>query len=73
MASAATMPGKYKVRGFFTKFILKKIFLSYLPPETLRKCKHGFTPPVNPWFRNKLNGFVKDVLFDSRARLPRLV
>ncbi len=65
---AATIPAKYKVRGLSTKSILKKAFLSCLPPQTLRKRKHGFTPPVDPWFRNKLNGFVKDVLFDSRAR-----
>jgi asparagine synthase (glutamine-hydrolysing) len=65
---AATIPAKYKVRGFSTKSILKKAFASYLPPETLQKRKHGFTPPVNFWFRNTLNGFVKDVLFDSRAR-----
>jgi len=65
---AATIPAKYKVRGFSTKRILKEAFRSQLPAETLRKRKHGFTPPVKPWFRNKLNGFVKEVLFDPRAR-----
>jgi len=65
---AATIPAKYKVRGFSTKCILKEAFRSQLPAETLRKRKHGFTPPVKPWFRNKLNGFVKEVLFDPRAR-----
>ena len=65
---AATIPAKYKVSGFSTKCILKEAFRSQLPAETLRKRKHGFTPPVKPWFRNKLNGFVKEVLFDPRAR-----
>jgi asparagine synthase (glutamine-hydrolysing) len=65
---AAMIPAKYKVNGFSTKRILKTAFSSQLPAETLRKRKHGFTPPVNPWFRNKLQGFVKEVLFDPRAR-----
>ncbi len=65
---AATIPAEYKVRGFSTKHILKKAFSSRLPAETLRKRKHGFTPPVNPWFRNNLRGFVEEVLFDQRAR-----
>ena len=65
---AARIPAKYKVRGFSTKYILKKAFLSQLPAETLRKRKHGFTPPFDPWFRGKLKGFVKEVLFDQQAR-----
>lgn len=65
---AATIPTKYKISGFSTKGILKKPFTSLLPAETLRKRKHGFTPPFEPWFRDKLKGFVKEVLFDQRAR-----
>jgi len=65
---AATIPAKYKVRWFGTKAILKQSFKSLLPPETLRKRKHGFTPPVDTWFRNTLNSFVADIIFDSRAR-----
>ncbi|MFC1948485.1 asparagine synthase (glutamine-hydrolyzing) [Chloroflexota bacterium] len=65
---AATIPAKYKVRWFGTKTILKQSFKSLLPPETLRKRKHGFTPPVGPWFRNTLNSFVADIIFDSRAK-----
>ncbi len=65
---AATIPARYKVRGFSTKYILKKAFSSRLPPETLRKRKHGFTPPFEPWFRDKLKGFVKDILFDPQTR-----
>jgi asparagine synthase (glutamine-hydrolysing) len=65
---AAMIPAKYKIRGFSTKYILKKAFHSQLPAETLRKRKHGFTPPVSPWFRDKMKGFVQEVLFDPRAR-----
>ncbi len=65
---AATIPAKYKVRGFSTKYILKKAFFSHLPTETLRKRKHGFDPPLEIWFRDNLKGFIKEVLFDPRAR-----
>ena len=59
---------KYKVKGFSTKCILKRALFSWLPTETLQKHKHSFTPPLDPWFRNKLNGFVKEIVFDSQAR-----
>lgn len=65
---AATIPAKYKVRGFSTKHLLKNTFRYQLPVETLQKRKHGFTPPVSPWFRDNLKGFVRDVLFDPMAR-----
>jgi asparagine synthase (glutamine-hydrolysing) len=65
---AAMIPTKYKIRGFSTKYILKKAFLSYLPTETLRKRKHGFDPPLEIWFRDNLKGFIKEVLFDPQAR-----
>lgn len=64
---AATIPAKYKVRGLSTKCILKKAFLSQLPEETLRKRKHGFEVPLNPWIAKKLR-FVPEILFDHRAR-----
>jgi len=64
----ATIPAKYKVRGLATKYILKKAFASQLPDKTLRKGKHGFAVPLEPWLVNKLGGFVQEVLFDERAR-----
>lgn len=65
---AAKIPSKYKISGVSTKRILKSTFLNSLPAQTLQKRKHGFTPPFDPWFRGKLNTFIKEVVLDSRAR-----
>ena len=65
---AATVPTKYKIKGFYTKRIFKQAFHSRLPVETLKKPKHGFDPPLQFWFRDNLKGFVKEVLFNPRAR-----
>jgi asparagine synthase (glutamine-hydrolysing) len=65
---AARIPVKYKIRGFATKCILKKAFASQLPAAILRKRKHGFTPPIDPWFRGKLKDQIKEVILDPRSR-----
>jgi asparagine synthase (glutamine-hydrolysing) len=65
---AATIPAKYKVRGVSTKYILKKAFAKELPEATLRKRKHGFAVPLDPWMGKKTGGFVQNVLFDNKAR-----
>jgi asparagine synthase (glutamine-hydrolysing) len=64
----ARIPVKYKIRGFSTKCILKKAFASLLPRAILKKRKHGFTPPIEPWFRGKLKDDIKEIIFDPKAR-----
>jgi asparagine synthase (glutamine-hydrolysing) len=65
---AAKIPVKYKIRGVATKCILKKAFAPELPRAILQKRKHGFTPPIEPWFRGKLKDDIRDIIFDPRAR-----
>jgi asparagine synthase (glutamine-hydrolysing) len=65
---AARIPMRYKIRGFNTKYILKKAFESQLPKAILQKHKHGFTPPIEPWFRGKLKDEIKEIIFDPKAR-----
>jgi asparagine synthase (glutamine-hydrolysing) len=65
---AATIPAQYKVRGFSTKCVLKKAVAPLLPAQTLRKRKHGFAVPLDPWIAGNLRGFVGEVLFDPKAR-----
>lgn len=59
------LPGRWKVRGRTTKYLLKKSLQGILPDRTLYKPKHGFAVPVDEWFRGRLKGFCADVLFDG--------
>ena len=65
---AATIPSTYKVRGTDTKHILKLALKDLLPLATLKKPKHGFAVPTDPWFKGPLKGLIEDALFDPQAR-----
>lgn len=59
------LPGRWKVNGRTTKYLLKESLAGIVPNRTLRKPKHGFAVPVDEWFRGRLKGFCADVLFDG--------
>ncbi len=61
------LPGRYKVKGRSTKYLLKKSLEGLLPNSTLYKSKHGFAVPVDEWFRGRLKIFLADVLFDGSS------
>ncbi len=67
---AARIPASLLTQGFRTKVLLRQALRPYLPGETLRRRKVGFTVPVSPWFRKSLNSFVTDLLLapDVRSR-----
>lgn len=64
---AARVPAQYKVRGTTTKYLLKKILSSRVPPELLRRKKMGFTMPYSTWLQHDLADYVSDVLLDTRT------
>jgi len=49
---AAGIPGKLKLNGLRTKYILKQALSGVLPKYTLRKKKSGFNAPVGSWIPN---------------------
>lgn len=61
----AQIPSSLKVKGMTTKYILKKAFAGIIPREILDKKKHGFTVPVEIWFRKELKKYAQDILLDS--------
>ncbi|MCL4705764.1 asparagine synthase (glutamine-hydrolyzing) [bacterium] len=65
---ATRLPVHFKMRDSMTKYLLKKLLLKYLPPETLVKKKQGFAVPINRWFQQQLNGYTAEVLLDQRCR-----
>jgi len=68
VAYAYSLPGPMKVRGLVTKYALKKSLEPVLPNSTLYRPKHGFSVPLDAWFRGGLRKFVSEVLFDSSPR-----
>ena len=62
---AARLPGKLKLRGGVTKYLLKKWAVPLLPREIVHRTKRGFPVPAKTWFRNDLAGFARETLLAS--------
>ena len=65
---AATIPSRLKLKGFDSKYILKKAMTSRLPKEILTKKKIGFDIPLGPWLRKELREFTLDTLSPDRLK-----
>ncbi|MCZ6704201.1 MAG: asparagine synthase (glutamine-hydrolyzing) [Ignavibacteria bacterium] len=64
----AGIPGKYKVKGFNKKFLLKAIMKEYLPESILKKKKVGLEIPYSTWFKNELKDLFMDEVSSSRVK-----
>lgn len=67
---ANSLPTDFKVKGFTTKVILKKILERYLPKELVYSSKQGFSFPIGAWLKHELKDFMYDVL--SRENVGKL-
>src|SRR5213075_3084203 len=63
----ASLPSTMRLRNGMLKYLLKKIALDIVPPETVARPKHGFSVPIKQWFRGDLNTYAHDLL-DSHER-----
>ncbi len=59
---AASLPENFKVRGFETKVLLKRLMRGKLPDTPLRRKKTGLDIPVHEWFRGVLRPLLLDTL-----------
>ena len=67
MEFAASLPAGYKLRGFTTKYLLKRALRGMLPEENLTRRKMGFGVPIGRWFRGELKGFLSDTILPERT------
>jgi asparagine synthase (glutamine-hydrolysing) len=58
----ARVPEELKVRGFRTKYLMRKSVQDLLPPRVLQRRKAGFGAPIRAWIRRDLREFVEDLL-----------
>lgn len=64
---AASLPPSLKLKGFTTKYILKKALSEKIPKVIRDRKKTGFPVPYESWLRNDLKDVVWDVLGDRRT------
>jgi asparagine synthase (glutamine-hydrolysing) len=51
---AATLPTALRLRGFTTKYLLKRVAERYVPHSVLHRRKRGFVMPASDWLRGDL-------------------
>jgi asparagine synthase (glutamine-hydrolysing) len=61
-----SLPGRYKLHGFETKWILKKTMERLLPRETLYRKKEGFSIPIKHWLVTDLKDMMLTYLDEKR-------
>lgn len=64
---AASLPGEYKVHGFTTKYIAKRVLSDKVPHEILKRKKAGFPVPYASWLRTDLKDWLHDILLDRKT------
>lgn len=52
----------YKIRGFKTKYLLKRLMDDKLPHSIVHRIKHGFGAPLSKWLGGELKPLVTDML-----------
>lgn len=60
---ALNLPSRLKIHRGNKKFLLKKVFSRVLPKQIFERPKHGFTVPLNSWFRGELVPLAEEAFF----------
>ena len=68
IALLGAMPSSMKVRGFATKFVLKRAMAGRIPEPIIRRRKQGFGVPLAQWFRGPLRPILEETLGAERLR-----
>jgi asparagine synthase (glutamine-hydrolysing) len=62
------VPSSFKLRGFRTKYLLKKAMGDLLPPGIAARPKKGFGVPVAAWLKDGLRETLEEELHPGRIR-----
>lgn len=66
---AASLPPRFKVRGWETKRILKAALEGSVPREILNRKKTGFPVPYERWLKSELKDFVHETILNQKSVL----
>jgi asparagine synthase (glutamine-hydrolysing) len=64
---AAALPERMKLRGFTTKYILRKSMEGVLPEIILKRPKMGFPVPLQRWFRGPFSYVIDEYVLSDRC------
>jgi asparagine synthase (glutamine-hydrolysing) len=67
---AARIPTSLRLRGYTTKYLLKRLAERYVPRDVLYRRKRGFVMPASDWLRGELQPYVRAAL-DSEVFFER--
>jgi asparagine synthase (glutamine-hydrolysing) len=60
------LPSTLKLKGFTSKYILKKAMKNFLPNEVIQRKKKGFGVPIAKWVKGPLKELFVDLLSPDR-------
>jgi asparagine synthase (glutamine-hydrolysing) len=63
----ARLPQRMKLRGWTTKYILRRAMKGILPEPIISRRKMGFPVPVGAWFRGEFRGVIDEYVLGERA------
>lgn len=61
------LPEKLKLRGWTTKYVLRKSMKNFLPGAILERSKMGFPVPIGSWLRGAYSRIVDEYILSDRA------
>jgi len=62
------LPSELKLRGFTSKYVLKKAMKNLLPKEVIQRKKKGFGVPIAKWVKGPLRELFEELLSPERIR-----
>jgi len=62
------LPSKWKLKGFTSKYILKKAAGNWLPDKVIKRPKKGFGVPIAKWVKGPLKELFEDYLLTDRIK-----
>ncbi|OGZ37715.1 MAG: asparagine synthase (glutamine-hydrolyzing) [Candidatus Portnoybacteria bacterium RIFCSPLOWO2_01_FULL_43_11] len=63
-----SLPYHLKLKGFKTKYILKRLMKNKLPENIINRPKKGFGLPIAKWLTNELKDFAFDLLSEKKIK-----
>ena len=64
----SSLPDSFRVKGFSTKWILRRAGRSLIPDAILERPKVGFRVPVNQWFRTRMRDYLVEHLQGGESK-----
>jgi asparagine synthase (glutamine-hydrolysing) len=63
----SSLPERLKLRGWTTKYVLRKAMKRVLPQAILSRPKMGFPVPIGRWFRGQYRSIIGEYVLSQRV------